>query len=472
MQEKPSLGRALATFGSVVAVLLVSLRLGAGMHLPVLLAAATACVAARLSGLKWDSIQAALFRGVQDGLPAIGILLMVGMIVGLWLVGGTIPTLIWYGLSWLSPGILVPAACLLAAVTSTATGTSFGTISTLGIALMGVSEASGIPAPLMAGAIVSGAYFGDKMSPLSDTTNVAPAVSGTTVYEHINSMIFTTVPSLAISVVAFYFLGLGAGGEVDPASIEALKSSLEANFNVGPVTLLPALTILVMSVRKAPALPSLAAGVVVSCLSAIATQGTRIQALAKAATNGFTGQTGNQALDTLLTRGGVMSMLPTVLLILAATALGGVLRETGTVRRLVDELLVRVKSRGGLVLATLSSCYLTLVASGNQMLAIIVPGQAFKDAFAMRGLHPKVLSRTLEDAGTLGAPLIPWSTAALFIHGMLKVPSTGYWKYALLNWITPLVAIALALTGRCLFHLEVSTGRITENPEGGIHGDH
>ena len=400
MEDKPSLGRALATFGSAVAVLLASLRLGAGMHLPVLLGTATACVAASLSGLKWDRIQAALFKGVQDGLPAICILLFVGMVVGLWLVGGTIPTLIWYGLSWLSPGVLVPAACLLSAVASTATGTSFGTISTLGIALMGVSEASGIPAPLMAGAIVSGAYFGDKMSPLSDTTNVAPAVSGTTVYEHIHSMMFTTVPSLTISVVAFYFLGLGAGSRVDAASIESLKSSLEASFNLGPMTLLPALTILVLSVRKKPALPSLAAGVLVSALSAFITQGTGIQALAKAATNGFTAETGHQVLDTLLTRGGMMSMLPTVLLILSATALGGVLRETGTVRRLVEELLHRVKSRGGLVLATISSCYLTLVASGNQMLAIILPGQAFKDAFAARDLHPRVLSRTLEDAGT------------------------------------------------------------------------
>lgn len=456
MEEKPSLGKALATFGSAVAVLLLTLRLGAGMHLPVLLGAATACVAARLSGLKWDRIQAALFKGVQDGLPAISILLLVGMIVGLWIAGGTIPTLLWYGLSWLTPRVMVPAACLLAAVASTATGTSFGTISTLGIALMGVAEASGIPAPLMAGAIVSGAYFGDKMSPLSDTTNVAPAVSGTTVYEHVGSMMFTTGPALVISVVGFYFLGSGAASQVDAASILSLKSALEASFNIGPLTLLPALAILAMSVKKAPALPSLAAGVAVSALSAFATQGTGIQALAKAATNGFVGQTGHKTLDSLLTRGGVMSMLPTVLLILAATALGGVLRETGTVKRLVDELLLRMRSRGGLVLATISSCYLTLVASGNQMLAIILPGQAFKDAFAERDLHPKVLSRTLEDAGTLGAPLIPWSTAALFIQGMLKVSANSYWKYALLNWITPLVAIAFALTGSFLFRNQVT----------------
>lgn len=167
-----------------------------------------------------------------------------------------------------------------------------------------------------------------------------------------------------------------------------------------------------------------------------------------------------------------MSMLPTVLLILSATALGGVLRETGTVRRLVEELLHRVKSRGGLVLATISSCYLTLVASGNQMLAIILPGQAFKDAFAARDLHPRVLSRTLEDAGTLGAPLIPWSTAALFIHGMLKVSATSYWKYALLNWITPLMAVAFALTGRYLFRLGDGAEKTMENLQGGVHSDH
>lgn len=446
-----SLGQSAFTFGSVVAVLLLTLRLGAGMHLSVLIAAATACTAAYLSGFRWSRIQAALFKGVEDGLPAIGILLLVGITVGLWIAGGTIPTFLWYGLSWMTPKVLLPAACLLCSVASLATGTSFGTISTLGLALVGVGEASGIPAPLMAGAIVSGSYFGDKMSPLSDTTNVAPAVSGTTVYEHVGSMAYTTVPALAISVAGFYFLGIGAGGQVDSAAVQALKSGLAANFRLGPVTLLPTLVVLGLSLRRIPPLPALAAGITASAATALTTQKTTFQTLAKTATNGFTGQTGNEVLDRLLTRGGLMSMLPTVLLILAATALGGVLRDTGTIRRIVDGLLARVHSRGGLVLSVISSCYLTLIASGNQMLAIILPGQAFKDAFPKRGLHPKVLSRTLEDAGTLGAPLIPWSTAALFILGTLKVPASAYWKYALLCWITPVIAAIYAVCGVFLF---------------------
>ncbi|MGE5578626.1 MAG: Na+/H+ antiporter NhaC [Bacillota bacterium] len=452
MRKEPTLAQAALLFGASVATVVLGLRLKAGMQLPVLLGVAVAAIGARMLGIRWPKIQAAMFSGVTDGMPAVSILLLVGATIGLWIAGGAIPTMIWYGLKWLNPSTLVPAACILTALVASATGTSFGTIATIGLALMGIGEASGVPAPLLAGAIVSGAYFGDKMSPMSDTTNVAPAVSGATLYEHISSMVATTLPSLLLAVAGFWVLGRTAAPP--STGVEAMlahRATLESAFRLGPLTLIPVLTLAILSIRKVPAVPALATSLVVSAITVMAVQGMGILPIAKIASDGFVSKTGSPMFDSLLTRGGVMAMMPTVLLIIGATAMGGVLKESGAPERLVKEVLARVKSAGGLVISVISACYLTLLASGNQMLAIILPGQAFKEAFPRRGIHPKVLSRTLEDAGTLGAPLVPWSTASLFIYGVLKVPATAYARYALLNWMVPIVAIGYALTGMFLW---------------------
>lgn len=447
MRREPTLAQAALLFGASVATVVLGLRLKAGMQLPVLLGVAVAAIGARILGIRWPQIQASMFSGVTDGMPAVSILLLVGATIGLWIAGGAIPTMIWYGLRWLTPSTLVSAACILTALVATATGTSFGTIATVGLALMGIGEASGVPAPLLAGAIVSGAYFGDKMSPMSDTTNVAPAVSGATLYEHISSMVYTTLPSLILALAGFWVLGKTTA---PPAGVEAMlahRVTLENSFRLGPLTLIPVLTLAVLSIKKVPAVPALATSLAVSAATAASVQSLDALTIAKIASEGFVSKTGSQLFDSLLTRGGVMSMMPTVLLIIGATAMGGVLKESGAPERLVKEVLARVKSAGGLVVTVISACYLTLLASGNQMLAIILPGQAFKEAFPKRGIHPKVLSRTLEDAGTLGAALVPWSTASLFIYGVLKVPATAYARYAFVNWLVPIVAIGYAFTG-------------------------
>jgi len=447
----PSLVSALLVFGSALGVIIFGLRLGAGMHLPLFLALVVACVGASLTGMSWGETQAALFKGIMDGLPAASILLLIGMLVGLWIAGGTIPTLLSYGLGWLSPRFLVPASCLLCCVASVATGTSFGTISTVGLALMGVGEAMGVPAPLLAGAIVSGAYFGDKMSPLSDTTNVAPAVAGTNIYEHIGSMVYTTLPALVLAVGGFFILGARFGGKEIPETAGILRSALFRSFNLGLLTLVPMAFLVILSVRKVPPLPALSSSLAVSFVISMLTQKSSPSFLAKSMVAGYVGASGNPLIDNLLKRGGMNSMLPTILLILMATGMGGVLRESGVIWRLVEGILRIVASPRGLVLSVGTSCYLTLLATGNQMLSIILPGQAFRDAFVSKGIHTKVLSRTLEDAGTLGAPLVPWSTASLFIQGMLKVPASQYAPYALLNWITPVIAVFYALTGAFIF---------------------
>ena len=454
---------ALIIFVLALSVIIFGLRLGAGMHLPLFLAIVVSCVGAALNKTPWKDIQSALFSGVLDGLPASCILLLIGMLTGLWAVGGAIPTLIYYGLGWLSPRYLAPTACVLCGLASIMTGTSFGTISTIGLALMGIGEAMGVHAPLLAGAIVSGAYFGDKMSPLSDTTNVAPAVSGSNIYDHIKSMLYTTLPALILSLVALTFLGQGTSPSITSHdTILQFKKTLMDTFNLGPVTLIPALTVLVLAVKQMPPIPALTASIGVSAVTALVTQKISLNAVAVSMASGYVSTSGNPLADTLLSRGGMTAMLPTILLILMATGLGGVLRESGIVSVLVKRLLAVVSTSQGLVLSVISSCFLVLLASGNQMLAIILPGQAFKQAFAARNIDPSVLSRTLEDAGTLGAALVPWSTAALFIQGMLQVSPAQYAPYAILNWLTPLIAIIYAGLGAFIFPAKRSIGKDSE----------
>lgn len=452
--EKMSSLWAILIFGFALTVIILGLRLKAGMHLPLFFALLVSAFGASLLGLSWDQIQNALYKGISDGLQAVSILFLIGMLIGLWIAGGTIPTLIFYGLKWLSPRFLVPASCLLCCITSVATGTSFGTISTIGLALLGIGEAMGVPLPLLVGAIVSGAYFGDKMSPLSDTTNVAPAVSGTGIYQHISSMVYTTLPALALAMVGFTVLGLRFSGDVVPETLNAMESALSHLFNLGPVTLLPMALLAALSLKKVPPLPSITATLMASFIISALTQKTSLTLLAQSMVIGYQGTSGNPLIDSLLTRGGMNSMFSTIFLILLATGMGGILRESGIICKLVEEILKVVKSEKGLVVSVGVSCYLTLLASGNQMLSIILPGQAFREAFLERRIQTRVLSRTLEDFGTLGAPLIPWSTAALFIQGMLKVPAASYAPYALLNWISPLVAIVYAITGTFIFKEE------------------
>ncbi|HHW18159.1 MAG TPA: Na+/H+ antiporter NhaC [Firmicutes bacterium] len=456
MQKKEmpqiSIGAALGILGSSIGAVLLGMRLKVGMLFPMVLGIVVASIGALFRGMTWDKIQEAMVRGVQEAVPAIVIMLLVGMTIGLWIASGTVPTLIWYGLKWMSPAMLLPLSCLVAAIASTATGTSFGTIGTVGLALMGIGEAVGVPRAMMAGAIVSGAYFGDKMSPLSDTTNVAPAVAGTTVFEHIGSMVYTTAPAMILTLGGYYVLGRSfATGIHNLAGVEIISDALLDAFKIGILTLVPAALLIALSIRKVPAIPGLAIGIAAAAITAVVAQGMNLQKLARIAVEGYVGNTGNQVLDKLISRGGLNSMLSTCALILTATALGGILRETGAPRRLVEALFHRFYSDFWLVVSTIVSCYVVLLASGNQMLGIIIPGQMFKDLFAYRGLHPKVLSRTLEDAGTLGAPLVPWSTASLFIGATLGVGAIEYAPYAILNWITPIIAGLYAAFGVFIF---------------------
>jgi len=373
------------------------------------------------------------------------------MIIGTWILGGIVPTLIYYGLQILSPGLFLVAACLLCSVVSLATGSSWTTAGTVGIALMGVAAGLGVPAPMAAGAIISGAYFGDKMSPLSDTTNLAPAMAGANLFDHVRHMVYTTGTSLIIALIGFGILGFRfAGKELDVANINSILDLMRNNFNINPLLLIVPILVIIMVAKRVPAIPGLFIGTLLGGLAAMIFQGASFAGVMDAMQNGVSSETGNEILDTLLTRGGYQSMMWTISLILAALTFGGILEKTGMLESIGKVILRYAKSTGSLVTATV----ITSIMAGDQYLSIVLPGKMYKDEFRKRGLAPRNLSRCLEDAGTLTSPLVPWNTCGATMSTYLGVPTIEYLPYAFLNLVNPIVSIVFGFTGITMMKLE------------------
>jgi len=421
---------------------------GGDPHIPILVTTIIASIVAIRAGYKWNDIQDGIIDGIKMSMQAILILMIVGMLIGVWILAGVVPTMIYYGLKILSPGIFLVATCLICAIVSLATGSSWTTAGTVGVALIGVGMGLGMPMPMVAGAIISGAYFGDKMSPLSDTTNLAPAMAGADLFDHVKHMIKTTGPSLVIALILYGILGARyAGKELDIAGINQLLEGLAGEFAINPLLCIPPLVVILMVVFKVPAIPGLIGGVVLGSIFAAIFQGAGMGAIIEASHYGFVSETGIAEIDELLTRGGLDSMMWTVSLIMIAMSFGGVLEKTGMLNALLEKVLKVVKSTGSLVLATVLSCFFINLTSGDQYMSLVVPGRMFKDAYAERGLHPKNLSRVLEDAGTLSSPLIPWNTCGAFMLSTLAIHPFAYLPYAFLNLINPLVSIFYGYTG-------------------------
>lgn len=418
----------------------------------------TAIVFALLMGNKWSDIQDTVKRVVGDSATTLLILLSVGMMVGIWIIGGTVPTLLYYGLKICSPNIIVPLAFVLCAITSLFTGTSFGSIATMGLALFGVGTSMGISAPLMAGAVCSGAFFGDKMSPLSDTTNVAADMSGTPLYDHIGSMMYTTVPATVICLVLYTVLGIrNASANADLSNIELILDTLGANFNISVVALVPAVLVLLTSALKVPAVPAMLGCTAVSGVFACLLQKISLSAMLGAAMNGFSSDTGVAMVDKILSRGGMTSMYSTVAIIILSATMGAVLEKSGVIDSLVNNVLLKaVHKPCGLILSTMVYCYSLLLISGHQVMPIILGGRTFRPAYDRMGIQSKVLSRTLEDTCTIGAPMVPWGTSCAYMFSVLGI-GIAYIPYAFLCYIVPLFAILYACTGWFVWHKEPMT---------------
>jgi NhaC family Na+:H+ antiporter len=427
------------------------------------LAAAIAAIVAIKNGHKWFEIQRAMIAGISTAMVAILILLSVGALIGTWLMAGTVPSLIYYGMQILSPQWFYAATCLICSVAALATGSSWTVAGTLGVALIGVSMGLGLSPAITAGAIISGAYFGDKMSPLSDTTNLAPAVVETDIFSHIRHMAWTTGPSYTVALFIFVVVGLGTETQSDSPALQQLMATLEQNFNISGFALLPLVVVLYMAYKKLPPLPTILFGALLGGVMAVILQPevvlrfadspdlSRGVAMTKgvwlALADGFVSTTGVAEVDDLLTRGGMSSMLVTIWLIITALAFGAVLEHTGMLQRLIDGALKRAKTTGSLITTVVLSCIGINIVAADQYIAIVLPGKMYRAEFAKRKLDPKNLSRVIEDSGTLTSPLVPWNTCGAYMAATLGVATLAYLPFAFFNLINPLVSVIYGFTG-------------------------
>jgi NhaC family Na+:H+ antiporter len=449
-------------------------------QIALILAAMVAALLGWRNGYTWKELQRGIVHGISLSTGAVLILLVVGSLIGTWILSGTVPAMIYYGLGILNPTWFYAASAIICAVVALATGSSWTTAGTVGVALIGIATVQGLHPGIAAGAIISGAYFGDKMSPLSDTTNLAPAMAGTDLFTHIRHMVWTTTPSLILAVLIFGGIGLWAGGASDTAGVAAIQAQIASQFSVNWVVLLPVVLVIGMVVRKVPAFPALIIGALAGAVFAVLFQRETVLtfvgdaalapgvALLKGAWialfDGFTLESGHTALDELLSRGGMSSMLNTVWLILSAMTFGAVMETTQMLQRIAAAILSTVRGTGTLITATLSTSIGMNIIASDQYMAIVLPGRMFRAEFRRRGLRAKNLSRTLEDAGTLTSPLVPWNTCGAFMAGTLGVATFAYAPYAFFNLLNPLIAAIYGFTG---FTIEkIPPGETEDDDEG------
>jgi NhaC family Na+:H+ antiporter len=439
-------------------------------HVALILATAVAALIARVA-LKhsWKSLEAGILHAIGMAMQACLILMVVGMLISAWIQSGVVPLLIVYGLEAISPAIFLVTACVVCAVVSLATGSSWTTAGTVGVALMGVGAALGIEPGMVGGAVVSGAYFGDKMSPLSDTTNLAPAMAGSNLIEHVGHMVWTVTPALLISL-ALYAL-LGGKHEAGPdalARVDAVIDVLGASFTLSPLLLLPPALVLILVATRCPAIPALLLGTLVAVVLGLIVQPFEsflgalgsyfgvlyggfsidvVSAVPAGAEHEVRRGAAQIVQDLLDGRGGMKSMMGTVALIFCALSFGGVMERSGMLASIANKMLSFVRGTGTLIAATILTCFGVNALASDQYMAIVVPGRMYRTAFLQRRLHPKNLSRALEDSGTVTSALIPWNTCGAQMTTVLGVATGLYWKFAFLNLLCPLVSIVYGFTG-------------------------
>ncbi|MED1439043.1 Na+/H+ antiporter NhaC [Aeribacillus composti] len=473
MKEKktPSLFVALIPIVSMVVILFVGLFVfEADAHIPLLLSAVVAAIVAKYLGYEWRELEKGIISSVSLSLQALIILMIIGTIIATWLAAGIVPTMIYYGLEFLSPTYFLPIAAVICSIVALASGNAWTAAGTIGIAIMGVGIGLGINPAMVAGAVVSGCYFGDKISPLSETTNMSPGITGVQLFDHIRHMLYTTIPGLIIAVIIYFFIGLAnKGNGAGSNEIDVLQQQLSDLFVISPWLLLVPVIVLGMIAAKTPAIPGLVIGSIMGAVVAIFVQGVPVSDIFSIAVYGFSKETGNEVLDNLLNNGGTEAMMYTVSLVMIAMSFGGILETSGVLQTIVDSLLKLAKSTGSLITATVATCVTANVVACDQYLSILIPGRMYLTAYKKRGLHAKNLSRTLEDAGTMTSPLVPWNTCGAFMSATLGVATLSYAPYAILNIISPLIAIIYAFVGFKIEKLPAEEMKKIELDEKGVN---
>ncbi|HCY25929.1 MAG TPA: Na+/H+ antiporter NhaC [Cryomorphaceae bacterium] len=469
MEQKSTVSQILIALSPLVALMLmlwfnVGYVFGDGAldgsnQVILMFAALIAAVIGVANGSSVDVVFDKIKSNVKDTSQAIYILILIGGLAGTWLVSGIVPAMIYYGLDLINVSFFLPTATIISALVSLSTGSSWSTTATVGIALMGIGQAIGIPSPVVAGAIISGAYFGDKLSPLSDTTNLAPAMAGTDLFTHIRYMLYTTVPSMIISLILFTILGLGyKDGALDPAQVNEIQNLISHSYNINPWLFAVPLGVIILISRKVDALVAIAMGIIGALIAAFIFQQPLLRSLGtgdfpiyEVAMRSVYGSinipTEHPILMELLNSSGMSGMMGTVWLVLSAMAFGGAMEAVGFLSVITSAIVGLARNSASLITSTLVACGILNVTASDQYLAIVIPGRMFKDVYAKRGLAPENLSRTLEDSGTVTSVLIPWNTCGAYQSSVLGVATGDYFMFAFFNLISPIMTLIYAWFG-------------------------
>ena len=430
-------------------------------QMTLLLSGAFCSFLAIIRGTPWHNIIEGIRNSISDTLPALLILLLIGALAGTWLISGIVPAMIYYGLQIVNPTYFLIAACIVSAIISLVTGSSWSTIATIGVALLGIGKAIGMSEAMVAGAIISGAYFGDKMSPLSDTTNLAPAMAGVDLFTHIRYMSYTTIPSICITLIIFLFLGLNLDTQTSADDISTIQNAINSKFNISIWLFTVPAIVIGLIIKKIPAIPALFIGTILGGIAAIIFQTEIITELGGSYNyfqNSFTVLmdamardvnivTENGMINELLSTGGMKGMLNTVWLILCAMCFGGSMEASGFLNKLSTSFMKMATNTASLVATTTGTCVFFNLTASDQYLSIIVPGKMFTETYKKNGLAPENLSRTLEDSGTVTSVLIPWNTCGATQASVLGVSTLTYLPFCFFNIISPFMTMMYAIIG-------------------------
>ena len=456
----PKLWEALLVFAISIGVMAVGIMVfHVDPHIPMFIGVIVAALMAVYLGYKWEEVEKHMMDGIYRALQSIIILAVAGILVGVWLVAGVVPTLIYYGLKILSPGLFLVASMLICSITSLATGTSWGTMATMGIALMGVGLGLGVNPAMTAGAVISGAYFGDKLSPLSDTTNLAPAMAGTDVFTHVKFMAGTTGLVYAVCIVFYLILGLKHAGSADMSQVDTLLAGLSDTFNISPALILPPIIVIASIALKVPAIPGIVLGIISAAILGPIFQGGNCTFgdIIGCAHYGYEASTGVEALDDLLTAGGLDGMMFSISLTIIAMMFGGIMEGTKQMDVVVGAIVGKIKKTANLIGATLLTCVVSNAVMPEQYISIILPGRMYAPTYRERGLAPETLSNALEASGTVTSALVPWNTCGVYILSTLGVSVMEYGPYAMFNWLMPLTVYAFAWLGLTIKYQDGTT---------------
>ncbi|MBD8047209.1 MAG: Na+/H+ antiporter NhaC [Clostridium argentinense] len=461
--KKPSLMVSIIPFIFLICFMLLGVIVfDSAPQIPLIICCGITAIIGKFLGHNWNDMEEAMIQTNSMAMQANFIIMIVGCLVGTWIAGGVVPGMIFYGLKLFTPAMFLFLLPIICAIVSVSTGSAWTTAGTMGTAAMGIGAGLGIPSAIIAGAVVTGASFGDKLSPLSDSTNLAAGVVGVNVFDHIRHMLYTTLPSFILSVIIFALIGMGYKGQaVDTTQINAILDTIQSSFNISPLIFIAPLSVILMIVFKVPAIPGMIGGTIIGVIFSFA-QGSNVSEVLHALFYGFEISSGNAMVDTLLNRGGLLSMMETISLVMCALAFGGLVKQIGCLDTIINAILKHCHSRGSIILSNILSCIAMNFAAADQYISIVIPGQMYKNVYEKLNLHPKNLSRVLEDAGTLTSGLVPWSTCGAVYFSTLGVSAFAYAPFHFLGLINPIVSAIYGFTGFSLKPLDESKPIVKE----------